>query len=65
MSVSSEGLRYDCLEPDCGWSVTASGEDDVVERVTAHMAEAHSTFELEDVVLANCVVVDDADDAET
>ncbi len=47
--------RYVCLEAGCEAVIEAAGEDSLVEAVQAHMSEAHNTFELEDVILANAV----------
>ncbi len=44
-------LRYDCLEPGCGWIVSARSEQELVELVQVHMGETHNTFELEDVII--------------
>jgi predicted small metal-binding protein len=59
MAVATK--RYVCLEAGCGKSIEADDDDALVEAVEAHMAEAHNTFELEDVILANSVTVDQAD----
>lgn len=53
--------RYACLEAGCEVSIDADDDDALVEAVGSHMAEAHNTFELEDVILANAVVVGRAD----
>ena len=46
-------LRYHCLEAGCGQNIDAGSEDELVERVTAHMSDVHDTFELEDVIIDN------------
>ena len=38
------------------------GEDELIEKVNAHVAEAHASYELEDVILANAEEVDDGRD---
>lgn len=48
-------MRYECLESGCDWTTEADDEDKLVEVVNAHMAEAHDTFELEDIIIANAV----------
>jgi predicted small metal-binding protein len=53
--------RYVCLEAGCELSIEADDDDALVEAVETHMAEAHNTFELEDVILANAVVVGGAE----
>lgn len=47
----SKTMRYECLEPGCGWTVEAEGEKELVSRVQEHMGEQHDTFELEDVII--------------
>ncbi len=46
-------LRWRCLESGCETAVTAGSDDQLVEAVNAHMREAHDSYELEDVILAN------------
>ena len=54
--------RWTCLEEGCGVTVTAADEDDLVEKVNAHVGEAHGSYELEDVILANAEEIDGDDD---
>jgi predicted small metal-binding protein len=49
--------RFECLEPGCGFAVESESDDDLVEKVTEHMASAHDTFELEDVILDSATTV--------
>jgi hypothetical protein len=53
--------RWQCLEVGCGALVTAESDDALVEAVNAHVREAHSSYELEEVILA---VAEDAPDEE-
>jgi predicted small metal-binding protein len=62
MSETTE-LRYRCLEPGCGWTTAAASQEELVEAVQAHMAEAHDTFELEDVIIDAATVAGDAEPA--
>ena len=55
MTEQPGGLRYECLEAGCDWKTEAPSEDDLVETVSRHMADAHDTFELEDVIIDNAV----------
>jgi predicted small metal-binding protein len=55
-------LRWACLEAGCSAVVTAGGEDELIEKVNDHVAEAHASYELEDVILANAEEVDDGRD---
>ena len=50
-------LHYECLEPGCGWKTTSATEEELVEAVSEHMASAHDTFELEDVIIDNAETV--------
>lgn len=53
-------LRWKCLEAGCEAAVAAGDEDALVEAVNAHVREAHGSYELEDVILANAQEVPDA-----
>jgi predicted small metal-binding protein len=55
-------LRWECLEAGCSAVVTARNEDELIEKVNAHVAEAHASYELEDVILAGAEEVDDGRD---
>jgi predicted small metal-binding protein len=55
----AQTMRFTCLEPECGFQAQSDDDQDLIDKVTAHMAEAHSTFELEDVILANATPVAD------
>ena len=52
-------LRWECLEVGCGAVVEAADEDELVEKVNAHVGEAHGSYELEDVIVANAEEVPD------
>jgi predicted small metal-binding protein len=54
--MSESTWRYECLETDCNAVLEAGSEEEIVEVVTAHMAEAHDTFELEDIILEGATV---------
>jgi len=45
--------RWACMEAECTTVVTAADDDELVEKVNAHMSEAHDSYELEDVILAD------------
>ena len=51
-------LRWTCLEAGCDAVVTAEDEDELIEKVNAHVGEAHKSYELEEVIVANAEVVD-------
>ena len=44
--------RWECLEPECGATVTAPSDEELVAAVNAHVQEAHGSYELEEVILA-------------
>lgn len=48
-------LRFECLEAGCEVVCRGDDEDELVAVVERHMADAHDSFELEDVILANAV----------
>lgn len=52
-------LRWQCLEAGCDATVTAEGEEELVAAANEHVAAAHSSYELEDVILAAVEEVDD------
>jgi hypothetical protein len=43
--------RYECLDAGCGEVIVAADEAALIDAVQAHMAEAHDSFELEDVIV--------------
>ena len=43
--------QYECLDADCGELIVAADQEALVEAVQRHMAEAHDSFELEDVII--------------
>jgi Protein of unknown function (DUF1059) len=51
-------LRWQCLEAGCDVSVTAGDEEGLVEAANEHVAAAHDSYELEDVILAAAEEVD-------
>ena len=55
-------LRWECLEAGCEAVVTAADEDELLEKVNAHVGEAHGSYELEDVILAGAEEVEDGRD---
>jgi hypothetical protein len=49
------------MEAGCDAIVTAHGEEELVEKVNAHVSEAHDSYELEDVILADSEDVPEPD----
>lgn len=43
--------QYECLDAGCGELIVAADRQALVEAVQRHMAEAHDSFELEDVIV--------------
>lgn len=43
--------QYECLDAGCGELIVAADQQALVEAVQRHMAEAHDSFELEDVIV--------------
>lgn len=54
-------MRYRCLEAGCEFEIEVESEEELLDRVNAHMAEAHDTFELEDVILDNATRLNGTD----
>ena len=44
--------RWQCLEVGCGEFVTAESDEALVEAANTHVREAHSSYELEEMILA-------------
>jgi predicted small metal-binding protein len=55
-------VRWSCVEAGCDWSVEAAEADAIVPLVQTHIAEAHSSFELEDMIEAVLEDVPDRDE---
>jgi predicted small metal-binding protein len=53
--------RWQCLEVGCGELVTAESDEALVEAANAHVRDAHSSYELEEMILA---VAEDAPEEE-
>lgn len=49
--------RFECAEHGCGTVVEAEGDNALLDKVQQHLAEAHDSFELEEVILANATEV--------
>ena len=44
--------RWSCVEAGCDWSVVAPDVDAIVALAQAHIADAHGSFELEEMIEA-------------
>ncbi|MGL6278225.1 MAG: DUF1059 domain-containing protein [Gaiella sp.] len=56
-------VRWSCVEAGCDWAVTAPDAETIVPLVQAHIADAHGSFELEDMIEAVLEEVSDDDAA--
>jgi predicted small metal-binding protein len=45
-------VRWSCVEVDCDWAVAAPDAETIVPLVQQHIADAHDSFELEDMIEA-------------
>ena len=52
------GKRWSCVEYGCDFETVQPDDDAVVAAAQRHIAEAHDSFELEDMILA---VVEETD----
>jgi predicted small metal-binding protein len=59
--MAKERLQYRCLEANCGVVVYAEGEDELIERVSRHVGDAHNGVELDEVILAGAEPAQDAE----
>jgi len=53
--------RWECLEAGCETVVTADGDEELIAKVNEHVSAAHGSYELEEVILAGAVEIDDDD----
>jgi predicted small metal-binding protein len=54
--------RWSCVEAGCDWAVVAPDVETIVPLAMAHIEEAHSSFELEEMIEAVLEDVPDPDD---
>jgi predicted small metal-binding protein len=50
--------QFMCLEAGCERVIEANSDEELVQAVQEHMAQAHHSFELEDFILAGATEVD-------
>jgi predicted small metal-binding protein len=50
--------QYVCLEAGCQKVIQANTDEELVEAVQQHVAEAHDSFELDEFILAGATEVD-------
>ncbi len=44
------GKQWSCLEHKCGATIYADSLEELIELVNAHVAEAHDSYELEEMI---------------
>jgi hypothetical protein len=55
-------LAYRCLDAGCDVEIRAADERALIEAVQRHVAEAHDSFELEEVIVDMAVEVETRED---
>ena len=55
-------LAFQCLDAGCDVEIRAADERALIEAVQAHVAEAHDSFELEDVIIDGATKVETGED---
>jgi len=55
-------LAYRCLDAGCDVEICAADERALIEAVQAHVAEAHDSFELEEVIVDMATEVETRED---
>ncbi len=55
-------LAYRCLDAGCDVEIRAADEPALIEAVQAHVAEAHDSFELEEVIADMATEVETGED---
>ena len=55
-------LKYRCLDAGCDVEIRAADERALIEAVQAHVAEAHDSFELEEVIVDMATEVETRED---
>jgi predicted small metal-binding protein len=51
--------QFVCLEAGCQQVIRADSDEELVQAVQEHVAEAHSSFELDEFILAGATEVED------
>jgi predicted small metal-binding protein len=51
--------QFVCLEAGCNAVIEAGSDEELVEAVQEHVAQAHNSFELEEFILAGATQVDE------
>jgi predicted small metal-binding protein len=50
--------RFVCLEAGCDEVIEADSDEELIEAVQTHVADAHNSFELDEFILAGATEVD-------
>ena len=50
--------QFVCLEAGCETAIEANSDEELIQAVQAHVAEAHDSFELDEFILAGATEVE-------
>jgi predicted small metal-binding protein len=50
--------QFVCLEAGCETVIAANSDEELIQAVQQHVAEAHNSFELDEFILAGATEVD-------
>jgi predicted small metal-binding protein len=56
--VTEKRKQFVCLEAGCETVIEANSDNELIQAVQQHVAEAHDSFELDDFILAGATEVD-------
>ncbi len=56
--TAKQRKQFVCLEAGCDQVIEADGDEELIEAVQKHVAEAHNSFELEEFILAGATEVE-------
>ena len=56
--MTAKKKQFVCLESGCDKAIQADSDEQLIEAVQNHVAEAHNSFELEEFILAAATEVD-------
>jgi predicted small metal-binding protein len=56
--MTAKKKQFVCLEAGCQTVIEASTDEELVEAVQTHVADAHNSFELDEFILAGATEVE-------
>ena len=59
--MAANRKRFVCLESGCDQAIEADSDEELIQAVQDHVADAHNSFELEEFILAGATEVADDD----